>query len=253
MLRSKSLSFLLTIALPLALVAVPAVAPATALAMPTENAPAPPPRTTVTASFQRYLLSPNGRTMGLMLSDGTFVHTPGRALHHDAPALQTGDKLEIEGVALKTPTGVIIRRAVVKAHGDVIADASAGHHRHAHRGQGGQGPGAGQGGQGQPREHHGKHHHDLTPVVGNGQIAAMVSTPTGHVLALVLTDGTTASAHHLEALGLKIGDKVSVAGQGGVYPRGKALRIEKITLPNGQTRDIPRPVRVHQAPSQTPV
>jgi len=211
--------------------AVPVLVPATAFA---EDRPAAAtvPRTTLIAPFQRYLLMPNGRTMGLMLADGTFVFTPGRTLHKDAPSLTTGTKLEIEGVALKTPTGTIVKRAVVKVDGNVIADARKAHGRHAHRGEGKEGEG---------HERHAKHHHELKPVSGAGQIAAMVSSPKGHVHALVLTDGTTAVAHGIESLGLKIGDQVSVAGMGGVYPRGKSLRIEKITLPNGQTRDVPRP------------
>jgi hypothetical protein len=240
--RPTSLSFLLSLAIPVAVAAVPVLAPATAFA---EDRPAAAavPRTTFTAPFQRYLLKPNGRTMGLMLADGTFVFTPGRALPKDAPSLTTGTKLEIEGVALKTPTGMIVKRAVVKVDGNVIADARKAHGRHAHRGEGKEGEG---------REHHAKHRHELKPVTGAGQIAAIVSSPKGHVQALVLTDGTTAVAHGIESFGLKIGDQVSVAGMGGVYPKGKSVRIEKITLPNGQTRDIPRPVRPQADPGQGP-
>ena len=139
MLRSK-LSFLLSIALPLAVVAGPAFAPATALA---DAAPADAalPRSTVKASFLRYVLAPHGRPIGLLLSDGSFVHTPGHSIHRDAPQLVGGDAIEIEAVALKTPAGTtMFRQAIVRrADGTVIADATKAHGRHARRGQGGQG------------------------------------------------------------------------------------------------------------------
>ena len=100
MLRSPTLKFLLSLALPLAVVAVPAVAPREARADAPAAAPAPAPRTAFGAPFQRYLVAPNGRTMGLLLADGTFVFTPGRSLSKDAPSLQTGTRLDIEGVVI---------------------------------------------------------------------------------------------------------------------------------------------------------
>jgi hypothetical protein len=241
MLRSRALKILSSIALPLAIAAAPAIAPREARADgPADARPGPPQRTTFPAQFQRYLLMPNGRTMGLMLRDGTFVFTPGHTLHRDAPSLETGAQLDIEGVVRHTPSGNIVRGAVVRVNGNVIADARKGHGRHAHHEE-------------HAEDHQGKHHHELQPVAGAGRIAAIVSSPQGHVHALVLTDGTTAVAHHLESLGLKVGDQVSVAGMGGVYPRGKALRIDKITLPNGEVRAIPHPVRSQPQPGPGPV
>jgi hypothetical protein len=235
MFRTRSTAPVFTFALLLTAFAVPTLSPSLALAdAPPAGAEAP--RTTFTGIFQRYLLMPGGRTMGLMLSDGTFVFTPGRALKRDAPALTTGTKLEIDGVALKTPTGMIVRHAIVKLDGAVIADASKAH-RHHH-------------GEGKGSEHHGKR--ALQAVTGVGQIAAIVSSPSGRVQALVLTDGTTVVARGIEGFGLKIGDRIAVAGQGGVYTRGKSLRVEKITLPNGQTRDVPKPAPREREPGQGP-
>jgi hypothetical protein len=219
-------------ALPLAAAAVPTLASSTAQAE--ERAPAP--RAAFSGTFQRYLLQPNGHVLGLMLSDGSFIATPGHALNKDAPTLTTGTKLDIEGVQVRTPTGVLVHRAVVKVNGAVIADASSGHD-HGRHGHGG----------GEGREHHARH--ELSPQTGTGQIAAIVAGPKGRIRALVLTDGTTAVGHNLEGFGLKVGDRVTVIGRGGVYPLGKALHVEKITLPNGQTRDVPRP---DQAPSGGP-
>lgn len=244
MLRNKIRSFLLSLAVPAAVVAVPVLAPSTALA-DAPAAAAPQPRSAFSAPFQRYLLAPNGKTMGLMLADGTFVGTPGHSLPADAPALQTGTKLDIEGVVKATPTGKIVQRAVVKVGGNVLADASKAHGRHAHRGQGHHGEG---------KEHH-KKHAELKPVTGAGQIAAIVSGPKGRIHALVLTDGTTAVGHGLDAMNLKVGDKISVAGMGGVYPLGKSVRVEKLTMPDGSVRDIPRPAprQPDAQPGQGPV
>ncbi len=240
MLRSK-FSFLLSLALPLAVLAAPVVTSSTAFAEETDVTP--PARTTVAASFQRYVLSPGGRPMGLLLSDGTYVGTPGHSLAKDAPVLASGAKLEIEGEPMATPTGAVIHRAVIKQNGAVIADATnvRGHRHHWHK-------------DGQGRKHEGKHHPVLTPITAEGKVASIVSSPRGRVLAVVLSDGTTAMGHGLKDLGLKVGDKVSLAGQGGVYAQGKALRVEKITLPNGEVKDLPRR-RAPRAvdPSQTPV
>jgi hypothetical protein len=250
MLRSK-LSFLLSIALPLAVVAGPALAPATALADAAQGpagtpVAAPLPRTTVKASFLRYVLAPHGRPIGLLLSDGSFVHTPGHSIHRDAPQLVGGDAIEIEAVAVKTPAGTtMFRQAIVRrADGTVIADATKAHGRHAHRGEGGQG--------GEHKKWEGHAHKALSPVAVSGKIGAIVTGPKGHVLALVLADGTTAVGHHLGELGLKVGDQVALAGQGGTYALGKSLRVEKITLPNGQVRDLPARTPRAPDPSQTP-
>lgn len=226
MFRAQTSKLVLSLVLPLAIAAVPALVSSTALAAPPDApAAAPAPRTTFSAPFQRYLLEPNGRPMGLMLADGSLILTPRHAMPKDVPALAAGTKLDIEGVVKKTPTGTVVHRAVVKANGAVVADASQARHHQ----------------DGEHKEHHAKH--QLKAVSGAGQIAAIVAGHKGKVRALVLSDGTTAVGHGLETLGLKVGDQVSVAGMGGTYPLGKAVRIDKITLPNGQTRDLPRPQR----------
>jgi len=237
MLRTKTVSFLLSLAA-LAL-AVPTFAPGVALA---DEAPiaakAPQPRVTTTGRFQRYLLNPGGKPMGLLLSDGRFVPTPRHAMPADAPVLAAGDTLQIESVVHTTPAGTVLARAVVQRNGTVIADASQIHGRH-HRDH-----------QGAGNEQHARHPHAaLAPLAVTGKIGALIAGHHGHIRAIVLEDGTTASAHGLETMGLKVGDQVALAGKGGTYPMGKALRIEKITLPNGQVRDIPP--HAHRAPAES--
>ena len=239
MLRTKSLSFLLALAIPFA-VAVPAFAPATAFADPAPAAAEAAPRVATTATFERYVVGPHGRPIGLMLSDGRFVMTPRHAMRRDAPALNAGDALQIEAVAFNTPTGVVLGRAVVQRDGTLIADGNRARRHHEHH-------------EGAKTERHERHAHTpLAEVAATGKIARVIDGPRGHVVALVLEDGTTAVAHHLEAFGLKAGDSIAVAGKGGVYPQGKALRIEKITLPSGEVRDIPRHVRHAPAADQYP-
>ena len=75
----------------------------------------------------------------------------------------------------------------------------------------------------------------------SGRVTQVISNPMGKAHALLLDDGTTATGFGLEKLGLKPGDRVQMNGRGGTYSLGKALRIETITLPNGETRTLPRP------------
>ena len=182
MLRSKSISFLFTLAVPFAVALSPALASAEP---PAADAPAEAPeaaRTTLSAAFQRYVLAPSGRPMGLLLDGGTFVRTPHHALNRDAPQLKAGDMLEVEGVALKTETGVHVARAVVKQNGVVIADASQLRHRHHDKGREDHAAG------------HERHHVELQDMSGAGKIASVISSPRGRVFAVVLEDGTTAWA-----------------------------------------------------------
>jgi hypothetical protein len=70
---------------------------------------------------------------------------------------------------------------------------------------------------------------------------AIVSGPKGRVSGVILDDGTTARAGHksdLGALGLKVGDQVTLTGRGGVYPRGKGMVIEQVKLPSGDSRTL---------------
>ena len=232
MLRTKS--FLFALAIPFAVAFVPAIASAEPPAAVAQEAA---PTTTVSAKFQRYVLAPSGRPMGILLEGGTFVRTPRHALNREAAPLQAGDAVDVEGVAVKTPTGSLMMRAVVRQNGNVIADASQlrGHRHHRHEG----------------KEH--RHAHaELGPMGSAGRIASVISTPRGRVMAVVLDDGTTAMAHGLTELGLKVGDSIVVAGKGGAYPQGKALRVEKITMPDGQVRGILPRVRAPQGETPNP-
>jgi hypothetical protein len=223
MFSRKAVALLVATALPLS-AASAVLVPTLALAAPDGAALQADP-TSFEGTFQRYLLTPDGRIEGMQLAGGTVVRVPPRAFQPDAANIRPGNVVHVEGAAVKTPTGTLVVRAVVQQAGRVIADARSVGHR----------PG------GQPRapgEDPHRAHANLAPMNATAKVAALVSNRRGHVDMLLLDDGTTVSGHHLDALGLKVGDHVTVAGRGGTYQLGKAIRARTITLPNGEIRDL---------------
>jgi hypothetical protein len=196
--------------------------------------------TVVDGRFQRYLVSPRGETMGLLLDGGTVVRVHPEAMAKGAPELKAGDMIHVEGRAMKTPTGQVVMHALVKRGSDVIADATAmKDHEHGKKGD-------------HKKGDHKKGEHDkstLAPLTSTGKIVAIVTGHKGKVSGVVLDDGTTASAGHksdLGALGLKVGDQVTLTGKGGVYPRGKGMMIEQVKLASGDTRTLASAPRRHR-------
>lgn len=238
----KALWLALSLTLPLgaAIATMSSVASADApAAQARAAAPAP---SVLDGRFQRYLVSPRGETMGLLLDNGTTVRMHPSAVAKGAPELKAGDVVHVEGRAMKTPTGQTFMHALVKRGSDTIADGTAtkGHEHH----------------DGKKGEHkkgdHKKGDHDkstLAPLSSTGKIVAIVSGHKGRVAGVVLDDGTTASAGHksdLGALGLKVGDQVTLTGRGGVYPRGKGMMIEQVKLPSGDSRTLAAAPRHHR-------
>jgi hypothetical protein len=240
MTRRSPLSILLSLAVPFSVaVASPFVATSALAEPPPADAPAAaeaeaPEATPVAldAGFQRFVLSPHGDVVGVVLDTGDVVHVSPRAFREAPVALKAGDALHIEGIPAVTPTGTVFERAVVQLDGKVLSDTMKRHgHHHRH-------------GKGEHKGEHGKRHEkraELQPVRAAGRIAALVSGPHGHVRTVLLDDGTSASGFGMDKLGLKVGDRVTVAGMGGAYTQGKAMRIQTITLPNGETRELPKP------------
>ena len=231
----KALWLALSLSLPLgaaiATVSTFAMADAPPAAQARAAAAAP---TVVDGRFQRYLVSPRGETMGLLLDGGTVVRIHPDAATKGAPELKAGDAVHVEGRAIKTPTGQVVMHALVKRGSDVIADGTAikdhakGDHKKGDHKKG----------------DHKKGEHDkaaLAPLTSTGKIVAIVTGHRGKVAGVILDDGTTASAGHksdLGALGLKVGDQVTLTGRGGVYPRGKGMMIEQVKMPGGDSRTL---------------
>ena len=237
----KALWLALSLSLPLgaALVTVSTLASADAPAAAQAKVAAVAP-TVTQGRFQRYLVSPRGDTMGLLLDGGTVVRMHPGAMTKGAPELKAGDAVSVEGRAMKTPTGQNISHALVKRGSDTIADATA---------MKGHGPGK----KGDHKKgDHKKGEHDkstLAPLSSTGKIVAIVTGHKGRVAGVIRDDGTTASAGHksdLGALGLKVGDQVTLTGRGGVYARGKGMMIEQVKLPSGSSRTLAAAPRQHR-------
>jgi hypothetical protein len=205
-------------------VMTPSVALADPPAASAEAAPAP---VAIDGRFQRFVLSPRGKVTGMVLADGTVVRLPHRSIKEDPGSLRPGAAVHVEGVLVQTPNGVVIRRAVVQHGGKVIADAR-GAHKRGHHGKGRHGKGK-------------KQHQALAPVQAAGRITTLLPGKMAGMSTMLLDDGTTVIAGSLDGLGLKIGDRVALAGEGGAYPLGKAMVARTITLPSGETRALPAP------------
>ena len=234
----KALWLALSLSLPLGAAIATVSTIASADAPPAAQAKAAAVAPTVTQGrFQRYLVSPRGDTMGLLLDGGTTVRLP-RDAAKSAPELKAGDAVRVEGRAMKTPTGQIITHALVQRGTDTIADARA-MKEHEHRGEKGKHAKGDHAKGDHAKGDHGKA--ALAPLTSTGKIVAIVSSPKGRVAGVVLDDGTTAHAGHksdLGSLGLKVGDQVTLTGRGGVYARGKGMMIEQVKLPSGSSRTL---------------
>lgn len=232
MIRLNSLRVLLALAIPLTTLAPFASSVALAAqpdAVETEARPVATP-VKVDARFQRYILAPNGRVTALVLHDGTIVHVRSHAADEPVANLRGGEALHIEGGLVKTPTGSMVTRAVVQQGGKVISDGSQAPERRE---------------RGQHRKGEGGKRAPLQDVVATARITQIVAGPRGHVHAVLLDDGTSAMGAKMDELGLKVGDRVTVAGKGGAYAQGKAMRINTITLASGEVRTLPKMHRHH--------
>lgn len=219
------LKVLFALAIPSAVVlgsAAPALADAPPAAAVSRGAPI-----SRDARVQRFVLAPRGQVVGLVLEDGSVVHVPARGASQPTGALKAGDAVHVQGNAVQTPTGVVVTRAIVQKNGAVISDGTR-------RGERGQRRARGEG----KRERA-----QLAQITSAGRITSIISTPRGKAHALLLDDGTTASARGIESLGLRVGDRVSVTGKGGAYAQGKAVHIQTITLPNGEVRTLAEKAR----------
>ena len=223
----------------------------------------------VDAKFSQWLVSPSGKVEGLLLDDGSVA-----MVHHHAAkdvtkeTLQAGDAVHVEGFAhqgspvfafasvKKGDTTIVEAPRPPQGKLEGLAPAAEGGKAGAWRKREMDPqkiaewraqhpdfvPGAGHG------KHEGKRHHEdlsnLAPASASGTVVALVPGRHGEARAVVLSDGTVAYAKHSSATGAKLGDLVkkgdtiSVSGKGGSYELGKALVIESVKLPSGETKEI---------------
>ena len=176
----------------------------------------------IDGAFQRWLVSPRGDALGMMLADGTIVKLPKGAAAQ--PSLKTGDALHVEGRAHQVDQATVMARATVSKEGQVLfaenGKAAAGDQR-AERDQG-------------PR---------LQPMTATGKVIAVIPARKGALLGVVLDDGTTVLFGHAGAgsdVAVKVGDSVTVEGRGGTYPIGTGIAAQSIKLPSGETKTFRR-------------
>lgn len=245
------------------------LAPLGAAASP-ELAKAKGALTSVDAKFSQWLVSPGGKVTGLLLDDGSVAMVPPHAAKDvTKETLQPGDAVHVEGfshegshafafASVKKGETMIFEapRPPSGPDGKPGWDGKKGEWRkheidpqkaaewRARREAKGEGA---VGAEKQGWKHEGKRHHEdlsnLAPASATGTVVALLPGRRGETRGLVLSDGTVAYAKHSKTdakLGelVKKGDTVTVSGKGGSYDLGKALVIESVKLPSGETKEI---------------
>ena len=197
----------------------------------------------VDAKFSRWLVSPRGEVSGLLLEDGGLVMIPPRAAKDlKTTSLAKGDAVHVEGFTHEG-SAVYAFASVKKGEEVVVAaperpDGKDGKAGRDHEGRKGEG-----------RKHEGKGGQSLdglADVSASGKVLAVIPGHRGGARGYVLEDGTVAYVHHAkgakggkgEDLGVKKGDAITVSGKGGKYDLGTALVVKKITLANGETKEL---------------
>jgi hypothetical protein len=175
---------------------------------------------TVDGAFQRWLVSPRGDALGMMLADGTIVKLPHGAAAN--PALKAGDALHVEGRSHQIDQTKVMAHASVTKEGQVLFEAAPkGKGEKAEREQG-------------PK---------LQPMTATGKVIAVIPARKGALLGVVLDDGTTVVFGHGTAgsdVSVKVGDAITVEGRGGTYPIGTGIAAQSIKLPSGETKTFGR-------------
>jgi hypothetical protein len=176
---------------------------------------------TVDGSFQRWLVSPRGDALGIMLADGTIVKLPHGAA--GIPALKTGDPLHVEGRAHQVDQSRVMAHATVSKEGQVLFEATkAKGEKPAEREQG----------------------QKLQPMTATGKVIALIPARKDALLGVVLDDGTTVVFGHPGSggsdVGVKVGDQITVEGRGGTYPIGTGIMAQSVKLPSGETKTFGR-------------
>ncbi|MEO9080304.1 MAG: hypothetical protein ABI268_13475 [Rhodanobacter sp.] len=130
-----------------------------------------------TGTLERFLLNPKADIDGLLLTDGTEIHTPPHLSLQLTNALKPGDALTVRGV--KTRSAVVVAVAIDPDGGERIDD---------------EGPA--------PKHHHPKQKHPEKPhgepVTKSSVIQRLLHGPKGQVHGVLLDDGMVVrfASHH---------------------------------------------------------
>lgn len=174
-----------------------------------------------TGKLQRFLLNPHGDVDGLLLEDGTQVHTPPHLSHELLHKLGPGDAVTVHGVKPRH-ADLIVAVAIDIANGERIADHGPPHHEPPHH-----------------------KHPPMQDTEHHGTIRQLLHGPKGNVHGALLHDGVVVRfpPHCADAV------KPLLGGDAPLQVRGHALKtphgtvIEAQALGNGETV-----VHVHPKP-----
>lgn len=169
-------------------------------------------------TLDRFVLNPHGDIDGLLLADGTEIHTPPHLSSALARALKPRDKLEVRGVAVRG-ADVLVAVAIDPAHGKRIVD---------------KGPGA---------DHEKpKAQDDGSRWAYEGHIERLLHGPKGNVHGALLDDGVIVRfpPHAAPELGrlLTVGKPVAVEGRWIDTAHGAVVHADAI----GATADAVKPM-----------
>lgn len=174
-------------------------------------------KTSLDGKFERYLVSPQGEVLGLLLQDGSEVRVPPGA--NTVKTLQKGDALHVEGHQKAFADGTVYVHALVTKGNTVVADGSKWK----------------KGEKGEKGEKKNGEKPKLAPMTLTSTVNGFVLDAKGRHVGLLLADGSEAFAHDdLMSLGVKKGDSVTIEGHGGSYDLGRSVHVKSIKLPDGK-------------------
>ena len=186
---------------------------------------------TIHGKIAATLLNPRGEVDGAILKDGTIVRLPPGSLAPDA--LGADDEVDVTGDVGTIGGNRTVERASVTRNGQVLTAAAAPPPP----------PPPGEG----PREAEAR----LPTISAKAEVRAVLRNREGMADGLALGDGTTARVPPtagLDALGVKVGDLVTVRGRGTATAKGKGIRAESLTLASGKTVVVDTPPGQEPAP-----
>jgi hypothetical protein len=173
-------------------------------------------RVSFEGTFGKWIVSPRGEIVGMVLGNGAEVRIPARGYTLESSKLQPGDVIHVEAYEKALPDGTLYNKPLIKKGMDVIVDATGK-------------PGAWT-----------KNEAKLQKMKTSGTVAGFLLDGKDRKIALVLDGGEIAWAHtDLMALGVKKGDAITIEGMGGNWSNGTAMAVHTITLSNGKVLQVP--------------
>lgn len=171
-------------------------------------------------TLDRFLLNPHGDIDGLLLTDGTEIHTPPHLSRALARALKPRSRLEVRGVAVRG-ADVIVAVAIDPAKVKRIVD---------------EGP--------KPGEEKPKPHDDGSRWSYEGEIARLLHGPKGNAHGVLLDDGVIVRfpPHAATELGrmLAPGKSIAVEGRWTDTAHGAVIHAEAIGTSADSLKPMPK-------------